>query len=727
MFPTLRDFVDELDRLGELVRISEPVSPLLEITEITDRVSKARCGAEPGDWAKATDPRFWDRGGHALLFENVVTPAGQKSPFPVLINAFGSYSRMAVALGCAGDQRGVNDGISGGFEAIGQRIGELVKPEPPRGLREALAKARQFAPLLRIGPKRVSRGECQQVVYSGDEVDLSIIPALRCWPHDGDYHALGYPHPSQVNDPIPGITPFDEAEASGLRGRYITLAGIHTIHADDADAKKPSSHNIGMYRVQMLGKNHLAMHWHMHHDGASHWRSWKRKGKPMPVAIALGGESVLPYAATAPLPPGISELLMAGFLRSVGGGGGIRMTRAVTVPLWVPANAEIIIEGYVSEEAGVIGYDPRDSKAGPLGEGAVFEGPFGDHTGFYSMPDRYPILTVTAITHRHNAIYPTTVVGLPPQEDYFLGKATERVFFPLLKTLIHDIEDYDLPMFGAFHNCAVLGINKQYPLQGRRVMHAVWGAGQMAWTKNIFVVDSETVDVHDTRSVFHAMALHCDPSRDIELVNGPLDILDHAAPRLAAGTKVGFDCTPKWPGEEVNGVPVPTDAPKREPLTGSERDDYVNRVREISGVHHAAMPDNASGAWLFISIEHPDDQTADPSADPVPPILEELWSIPLLADRAPRFICIVNCTVDVTDTDEVLFHWCANSDASRDLFWSPDRSRVAYDSMPKSPGGPRDGRNGQPVREWPPILENDPEIKRRVTERWGAYGIPLED
>lgn len=723
MFPTLRDFVDELDRLGELVRISEPVSPLLEITEITDRVSKARCAADPGDWARHTDPRFWDRGGHALLFENVVTPGGGKSPFPVLINAFGSYSRMAIALGCARDQRGVTDGIPGGFEAIGQRIGELVKPEPPRGLREAIAKARQFAPLLKIGPKRVSTGECQQVLYSGDEADLSIIPALRCWPLDGDYHALGYPHPSKLNDPIPGITPFDEAEASGLRGRYITLAGIHTIHADDAGEKKPTSHNVGMYRVQMLGRNKLAMHWHMHHDGANHWRSWKRKRQPMPVAIALGGESVLPYAATAPLPPGISELLMAGFLRSIGGGGGIRMTRAATVPLWVPANAEIIIEGYVSEEAGVIGYDPRDPNASPLGEGAVFEGPFGDHTGFYSMPDRYPILTVTAITHRHNAIYPTTVVGLPPQEDYFLGKATERVFFPLLKTLIHDIEDYDLPMFGAFHNCAVLGVHKQYPLQGRRVMHAVWGAGQMAWTKNLFVVDAEKVDVHDTRAVFDAMARYCDPSRDIEFVNGPLDILDHAAPRLAAGTKIGFDCTPKWPGEEVNGVPVPTDAPKLEPLSGSERDDYVSRVREIRGVHHAAMPDDASGAWLFISIERP----GDSSTDPVPPVLDELWSLALHADRAPRFVCIVDSSVEVTDTDEVLFHWCANSDAGRDLFWSPERKRCAFDSLPKQPGGPRDGRHGQPVREWPPILENDPEVKRRVTEQWGCYGIPLKD
>ncbi|MFU8829417.1 MAG: UbiD family decarboxylase domain-containing protein, partial [Phycisphaerales bacterium] len=316
MYQTLGDFVQDLDRRAELVRITEPISPLLEITEITDRVSKSRCANDPGDWARRTDPRFWDRGGHALLFENVVNPDGSRSPFPVLINAFGSYSRMAMALHCGADLPGVSSGIPGGFEAIGHRIGELVKPEPPKGIREAIAKARQFAPLLKIGPKRGKSGVCQEVVHTGDAIDLTTIPALRCWPHDGDYHALGYPHPAQLNDPIPRITPYDQAEASGLRGRYITLAGIHTIHADDADAKKPSSHNIGMYRVQMLGRDRVAMHWHMHHDGANHWRSWKRKGQRMPVAIALGGESVLPYAATAPLPPGISELLMAGFLNS---------------------------------------------------------------------------------------------------------------------------------------------------------------------------------------------------------------------------------------------------------------------------------------------------------------------------------------------------------------------------------------------------------------------------
>ncbi|MEO1585240.1 MAG: UbiD family decarboxylase domain-containing protein, partial [Planctomycetota bacterium] len=375
MYKDLRSFVDALDQAGELVRITERVSPVLEVAAITDLVSKSRCRGEPSASARLNDPRFWDRGGPALLFENV-----DGSDVPLLINAYGSYRRMEMALGA-----------DRGFDGIGERIGELVKPEPPKSLGDAIAKAKQFAPLLKIGPKRsTKRGACQEVVLRGDRIDLTRLPIIRCWPHDGDFAALGYP--GGVNDGVPGIERGDDWDASH-RGRYITLAGIHTIHADDAGEAKPSSHNIGMYRVQLLGKDRVAMHWHMHHDGASHWRSWKkagsRGGEPMPVAIVLGGPSVLPYAATAPLPPGISELLMAGFLN----GGGVKLCRGASVPLCVPADAEIVIEGYVNPDAGVIGFDPRTD--GELGEGAVFEGPFGDHTGFYSMPDRYPIVEVT--------------------------------------------------------------------------------------------------------------------------------------------------------------------------------------------------------------------------------------------------------------------------------------------------------------------------------------------
>ena len=303
-------------------------------------------------------------------------------------------------------------------------------------------------------------------------------------------------------------------------GRYITLGGIFTKNPENGDR------NIGMYRAQVYGPRMMAMHWHMHHDGARHYRMWQRRGEKMPLAIVLGGESVMPYAATAPLPPGIDETLFAGFLN----GGGIELVKCKTIDMEVPANAEIVIEGFV---------DPKAK---------IMEGPFGDHTGFYSLADLYYRFDVTAITMRKNPIYPTTIVGKPPMEDYFLGKATERVFLPLLKMLIPDIVDYCLPISGVFHNCAFVKIKKEYPFQARRVMHAIWGAGQMAFTKFIVVVD-ESVDVHDEQDVLFHLFANCDPKRDCEIVHGPVDILDHAAPDLGAGSKMGFDATVKMAAE----------------------------------------------------------------------------------------------------------------------------------------------------------------------------------
>ncbi|MEE9211313.1 MAG: UbiD family decarboxylase domain-containing protein [Phycisphaeraceae bacterium] len=526
MYATLRDFIEALDKAGELHRVSATVSPILEISRITDRISKSPAPSV-SDTARRTDPRHAHLGGKALLFENV-----QGSATPVAINVFGSYRRMEMALGCN----------EGGFEALADKIGALVRPGPPTGLIQKMKKGLELARIASFAPKLVRSGICQEVVKTGDEVNLFALPIIKCWPFDGDPRKVGYPV-----DPPPG----------GGDGRFITFGGVYTIHPDDA-GKPPGvprpSRNVGMYREQLIDRNHTAMHWHVHHDGARHWRAWKRVGKPMPLAIVLGGESVLPYAATAPLPPGVSELLMAGFLNN----GGIELVPCKTpgLDMHVPANAEIVIEGYVSTECGPVGYDPRDPQAPGLNPQAeVFEGPFGDHTGFYSMPDRYPIFEVTAITHRKDPIYPSTIVGPPPQEDYYMGKATERIFLPLLKTLIPDIIDYDLPMFGAFHNCAFVKIKKEYPLQARRVMHAIWGAGQMAWTKIIIVVD-ERVNVHDQDEVLFHLCANFDPGRDVEIVSGPLDILDHAAPRLGAGHKIGFDATAKIPGEEVGGHPI---------------------------------------------------------------------------------------------------------------------------------------------------------------------------
>ena len=657
MHSSLGAFVAALQAAGELHRVRVPVSPLLEISEIADRQSKAPCPVV-SEHARVFDPDHADRGGKALLFEQV-----EGCDFPVLINSFGSYRRMEMALG--------HD-----FESIAARIGSLVRPQPPRSFSEWIARAREFLPLLRVAPRHVSAGPCQDVVRlaSKGEVDLFRLPILKCWPFDGD--------PTSVGSPITA----EQAGTAAGQGRYITLAGVHTIHADDAGSNRPSSHNIGMYRLQLVDGGRLALHAHLHHDGAAHWRSWKARGERMPVAVCLGGESFLPYAASCPLPPGIGELMMAGFL----GGRGIPLVEARTVPLRVPANSEIVIEGFVSTAAGGPGWDPGGDE--PLGEGAVFEGPFGDHTGFYSLPDRYPVMEVTAITHRHDAIYPTTIVGLPPQEDYYLGKATERIMLPLLRTLIHDIVDYHLPLFGCFHNCAFLKIRKDYPLQARRVMCSVWGAGQMAWTKVIVVVDDD-VDVHDEQAVWRAVFSNCDFLRDLEFVNGPLDILDHAAPRLAAGHKLGIDATRKVSGEEVSGVAI--DAP-RDGCRPVEHPDV-------------AYPGFGNGRCAFVRVakERPGDGVR---------ALEHL-----LAAGGADFAIAVDEGVDLADPGAVFFRWTANSDPGRDLV--RDGHRVGFDATAKIPG---EERGGQPVRDFPPVLEMDASTRERVDRRWQEYGFQPE-
>jgi 4-hydroxy-3-polyprenylbenzoate decarboxylase len=486
---TLSDFISDLDRDGELARVKARVSPVLEITAIADRMSKTPA---PHGHTELDRSAAANLGGKALLFENV-----EGSDIPVAINTFGSYYRVNKALGT------VN------LNALAERVQQLVKPEIPTTLLDKMKRLPDLMKMASFPPKSVRNGICQQVVLEGDKADLTRLPIIQCWPLDGNLDS------GQV---------FDRAAASNITergtGRYITLGGIYTKNPTTGDR------NIGMYRVQLFGPRKCAMHWHMHHDGARHFRMYQARGQKMPLAIALGGESVLPYAATAPLPPGIEELLFAGFLN----GGGIDLVPCRTIDLEVPANSEIVIEGFV---------DPTEK---------LMEGPFGDHTGFYSLADWYPAFHVTAITHRKNPIYPTTVVGKPPMEDYYLGKATERVFLPLLRMLIPDILDYSLPIAGVFHNCVFVKIRKEYPFQARRVMHAIWGAGQMAFTKFIVVVD-EHVNVHDEQDVLFHLFSNCDPARDSEIVHGPVDILDHASPDLGAGSKIGFDATVKLPAE----------------------------------------------------------------------------------------------------------------------------------------------------------------------------------
>jgi 3-polyprenyl-4-hydroxybenzoate decarboxylase len=308
------------------------------------------------------------------------------------------------------------------------------------------------------------------------------------------------------------------------------------------------------------------------------------------------------------------------------------------------------------------------------------------------------------------------VVGLPPQEDYFLGKATERVFLPLLKTLIPDIMDYDLPLFGAFHNCAVVQIKKQYPLHARRVMHAIWGAGQMSWTKTIFVVD-DSINPHDTLAVLRACSVHCRPDRDAETVNGPLDILDHAAPRLGAGTKIGFDCTQKVRGEEIRGVPldeIPAQA------TADERRAFLDAVRTIPGVLEVSWPE-ACGSWLFVRADKSHGQTDRPALGRR--VLQDAVSLNL---PGARFVVVLGREVDIHDADKALFHWVANADFGRDMLHAivPGSARcggrLGFDATPKHAG---DEANGEPVRAWPPVLAMDREVLHRVEPIARAIGI----
>jgi len=672
MFPSLSDFVRTLEARGELRRITVPVSPLLQPAAVADAHAR-RPAPSSSPAAGRFDPGRAALGGEALLFEHV-----EGCDLPLAMNLFGSYRRMEMALGCD---------VPDGFEAIAGRLGSLVKPEPPRNLAEIVGKVREVLPLLRVPPKRRRSGPSQQVVRLTErgEVDLRRLPLIRCWPLDGDPAAVGFPM---------------TAEAAGTaagQGRYVTFAGMHTIHADDRGAAKPASHNIGMYRAQLVDATHLAMHWHVHHDGAAHWRSWKKLGEPMPIAIAFGGESVLPYAATCPLPPGIGELLMAGFLN----GSGIPLVRAVTVPLRVPANSEVVIEGWVRTDAGPIGWDPAGDE--PLGPGAVFEGPFGDHTGFYSLPDRYPLVEVTAITHRRDAILPATVVGPPPQEDYYLGKATERIMLPLLKTVIHDIEDYHLPRFGCFHNAVFIRIAKAYPLHARRVMHAVWGAVQMAWTKLSVVVDRD-VDVHDEDAVLAAIFEHADFRRDVELVNGPLDILDHAAPRLGAGHKIGFDATPVRPGEEVGGVSAL-------PPGRASIDVVRSGVSGLAGrgpIAWTRVPAVGGGRWIVAGVDKDGPGHGGEA-------IESVWGA---VESESDLVLAVDAGVDGDDTEAILFALASHADPGRDRH---ERGRrLAFDATAKVGG---DERHGQPVRAWPPPLSYPETVRAWMDEHAAALGL----
>jgi 4-hydroxy-3-polyprenylbenzoate decarboxylase len=411
-------------------------------------------------------------GNVALLFERV-----EGSEMPVLINTFGSARRMAWALG-------VDD-----LNELSARVAKLLDLRMPGTFFEKLRKLGDLFSLARAGPKHVSSGPCQEVVEI-QAPSLKSLPIIKCWPKDA--------------------------------GHYITLPLVFT--RDPATGAR----NVGMYRLQVFDDRTLGMHWQTHKGSAEHHHEAERSRQPMEVAIALGGDPATIYTGSAPLPPGVDEIVFAGWLR----GAGVEMVKGKTVDVEVPAHAEIVLEGYV---------DPAERRR---------EGPFGDHTGYYSIARDYPVFHLTAVTHRKRPIYPTIIVGRPPQEDYWLGKATERLFLPIIRMLLPEVVDMNMPAEGAFHNLVIVSIKKRYPGQARKVMYALWGLGLMMLAKNIIVV-SEHVDVHDLSEVAWRATGNIDPKRDLAIVEGPMDDLDHAALRHRYGGKLGIDATEKGPLDGV--------------------------------------------------------------------------------------------------------------------------------------------------------------------------------
>ncbi|PYR27954.1 MAG: menaquinone biosynthesis decarboxylase [Acidobacteria bacterium] len=451
MYADLNEFVADLDRRRLLARVTEPVNPHLEISAVTDRACKAA------------------RGGPALLFEQ---PTGYE--MPVVTNLYGSTERMGLALN-------VNT-----LDDLAKTIDELMTPQMPEGVMDALKMLPLVGRLRDLVPKTVKDAPCHEIVQRDGTLDA--LPILTCWPQDG--------------------------------GKYITFPLVFT--------KDPETgtRNIGAYRMQVFDGRTTGMHWQRHKGAAQHYRVAERLGRRLDVAVALGPEPVLPYCATAPMPEGLDELLLAGFLARRR----IEMVACVTVDLEVPASSQIVLEGYV---------DPGERRR---------EGPFGDHTGLYSRPDDYPVFHLTCVTQRKRPIYLTTVVGVPPMEDYYLGLASERIFLPMIRKTLPEIVDMHFPAEGIFHNLVIVSIDKRYPGHARKIMNAFWGLGQLMFSKTIVVVDKD-VDVQDVSQVAWIAGTHMDPLRDIQMTRGPLDDLDDAAELPAYGGKMGIDATRKWASE----------------------------------------------------------------------------------------------------------------------------------------------------------------------------------
>lgn len=612
-FKNLNEFIRLLEEKGELVRIRERVSPELEITEITDRVSKCY--------------------GPALLFENTGTE------FPVLINAMGTEKRMAMALGV---ER---------LDEVAEEIESLFKTitGPKNSFFDKLKMLPQLGEIASWMPKEISgRGACQEVVM--EKPDLTRIPVLKCWPEDG--------------------------------GPFITLPVIQT--------RDPLTgiRNVGLYRMQVFSPDMTGMHWHRHKVSARHFNEYKKLGKRMPVAVTIGGDPALTYAATAPLPDGVDEFMLAGFLRKKR----VELVKCLTIDMHVPSDADFVIEGYVDPE-----------------EDFILEGPFGDHTGYYSLADYYPRFHVTAITHRKNPVYLATIVGIPPQEDAWIGKATERIFIaPIKMTMVPEIVDMVLPVEGVFHNLVIVKIRKEYPGQALKVMNSLWGAGQMMFTKMMIVVDGD-VNIHDQLEVAKYISRNVDPLRDITYSQGPTDVLDHSCSRAAFGGKMGVDATLKMEEEGGDGF-IPE-------FNNSSRADTESIARAALGLAeirqcNATLLD-VGISMVFLSIQKSRKGHVREVAEQIIS-LEEFKSV--------KVVIFLEHTMDIDDVADAVWRFSNNVDPRRDHFDFPARNEyevnhVVFDGTRKTLEF--DGF----TRDWPNILASDARTIDRIDAIWPNLGL----
>jgi len=619
-----QQFIDALEKAGELFRITSYVNPNLEIAEITDRISKS------------------GNGGKALLFENT------GYDFPVLMNAYGSEKRMCMALGVEN------------LDDVAKEIENLFKllSAPKEGILDKLKllpKLGQFASWM---PKvKSGRGECQEVVMI--EPDITKLPVITCWPKDG--------------------------------GPFLTLPIIHT--------KDPNtnSRNVGMYRMQVFGPTLTGMHWHKHKVSAKHFVEYKKLNKRMPVAVALGGDPVYAYSATAPLPENVDEYMLAGFLRKKK----VELVKCISQPeVEVPADADFIIEGYVEPD-----------------EELIWEGPFGDHTGYYSLPDWYPRFHITAITHKKDAVYPATIVGIPPQEDAWLGKATERIFLaPIKMTMVPEIVDMDMPVEGVFHNLVITKIKKYYAGQGQKVMNAMWGAGQMMFNK-ILVMADEGVTIQDYEALAKYVFKNLNPATDIYFSTGPMDVLDHSCSKLGFGGKMCIDGTAKQE-EEMDESYEFQSRQRQEGLVLSESL-IKEKFSEVHLVNTSLLKKEIP--CLIISVQKN-------RVGHIKELHEKLCALEEM--ESVKMILYVEHTVDANDLTTALWRFCNNLDPKRDNFLckrpahnSQLTTRNLYFACMGFDGTRKTKEFDNFQRDWPNIIVADDETIKSVDNKWNELRI----